>query len=297
MGKILVTGASGSLGRKTLLALLKRRPADDLVALVRDPAKADDLRALGIELRQGDYHDRASLTSALAGLEKVMLTSAHAFTDRNTAHANVIDAAVKNGVSHVVFMSIIRNSDFTMKEITADDLFAEEKLRSSGLDWTIVRHPPFFEILGFYMGLQAHETGVRILEGDGKFAPATRDDLAEAHAAILAGDGHASKAYALAGSPAVSFREIAGILSDIVGREVSYTPLGHDAYVEHLKASAGVPDFIAEFAFEWVRGMNAGEWGPETGDLEVLLGRRPTTASDYFRDVYVPAARQAATIA
>jgi NAD(P)H dehydrogenase (quinone) len=90
MSKILVTGASGDIGRKTLLHLLKRRPANQLVGLVRDPVKAADLAALGVELRAADYLNPASLAPAFAGVEKLMLTSTHAFTDRKTAHANGI---------------------------------------------------------------------------------------------------------------------------------------------------------------------------------------------------------------
>ncbi|RYZ63606.1 MAG: NAD-dependent epimerase/dehydratase family protein, partial [Proteobacteria bacterium] len=93
MGKILVTGASGHVGRLTLEKLLEKKSADELIALVRDPTKAQDLEALGIELRTGDYLDRNSLLRAFQGVEKVMLTSATAFTDRKLAHANVIDAA------------------------------------------------------------------------------------------------------------------------------------------------------------------------------------------------------------
>jgi NAD(P)H dehydrogenase (quinone) len=290
VGKILVTGASGGLGRKTVLALLNHCPAEDVVGLVRDPAKAEDLKALGVEVRQGDYFDRASLTPALAGVEKVMLTSAQAFTDRNTAHANVIDAAIEAGAKHAVFMSIIRSTSFTMTTITADDLFAEDKLRTSGLDWTIVRHPPFLDVLGFYIGPKPHETGIRILEGEGKFAPATRQDLAKAHAAILTGEGHEGKEYALTGNPAVSFRDIAGILADITGADVPYTTLDAKEYVKHLQATAGVPEFVAEFALEWVQGINAGEWAQETHDLETLLGRKPTTTAEYYRAAYAAAA-------
>src|SRR5580693_6236968 len=108
LAKILVTGASGDVGRKTLLHLLKRQPADQLIGLVRDVSKAGDLAAKGIELRQGDYFDPDSLSRAFSGVERLMLTSTHAFTDRRTAQANVIDAAVNAGVRHLVSMSIFR---------------------------------------------------------------------------------------------------------------------------------------------------------------------------------------------
>jgi NAD(P)H dehydrogenase (quinone) len=119
VSKILVTGASGHLGKKTLQKLLKKKPASQLAGLVRDPAKAEDVAALGIELRQGDYLDLDSLSRAFRDVEKLMLISTQAFTDRKTAHANVIDAAVGAGMQHLVYMPIIRNanSSFVIKEV------------------------------------------------------------------------------------------------------------------------------------------------------------------------------------
>jgi NAD(P)H dehydrogenase (quinone) len=293
MSKILVTGASGVIGKKTLLHLLKLKPAAQLVGLVRDPDKAQDLAALGIELRRGDYLDKASLPSAFQGIEKLMLTSTHAFTDRNTAHANVIDAAAAAGVRHLVFMPIHRKagSGFTMKEITAEDIFTKQKLVNSGLDWTLAEHPPFLDVVGFYIGLNAYETGIRVPAGKGKFAATTREDLAAAHAAILAGKGHEGKTYNLAGDPAVSFAEIAGILSKIRGKEVPYIPVPDDEYLKIVSA-AGLPDFLPPFILKWVQGMAAGEWQDSPKDLEKLIGRKPKAAADYFRESY-PAPAQA----
>jgi NAD(P)H dehydrogenase (quinone) len=285
MSKILVTGASGDLGRKTLRHLLKRRPAKDLVGLVRDPAKAADLAALGIELRQGDYLDRASLSRAFKGVEKLMLTATHAFTERNAAHANVVDVAAATGVQHLVFMPIFRrkNSTFTMKEITEEDLFTVQKLRSSGLPYTLAQHPPFLDVLSFYVGASAHEVGVQVPPGNGKFAAATRDDLAEAHAAILTGTGHENKTYSLTGDPAVSFADIAEILSRIHGRKVPYIPVSDEQFIE-LKRPSGFPEVVIHFVLKWVHGMGAGEWQDQTRDLETLIGHKPKTAFEFFRD-------------
>ncbi|MEI9942239.1 MAG: NAD(P)H-binding protein [Pseudomonadota bacterium] len=291
MSKILVTGASGDIGRKTLLHLLKKRPASELVGLVRDPAKAEDLAALGIELRQGDYLDNASLAAAFKGIEKLMLTSTHAFTPRNEAHGNVIDAATAAGVKHLIFMPIHRKagSTFAMKEITDEDIFTIRKLKASGMAWTLAEHPPFMDVLGFYVGLKANETGVRVPVGAGKFAAATRDDLSAAHAAILVGRDHEGKSYNLAGDPAISFQDIAKILTKLTGKEVPYIAVSDDEYLKILAAS-GLPDFIPPFIQKWVHGMAAGEWQETAGDLEKLIGHKPTTAAEYFRDEYLPQA-------
>jgi NAD(P)H dehydrogenase (quinone) len=287
MTRILVTGASGGMGRKTLQQLVKLRPAADLVGLVRDPAKAQDLAKLGIELRRGDYLDRASLSAAFDGIDKVMLISAQAFTARNEAHANVIDAASAAGVGHLVFMPVRRKpgSSFAMTEVTEEDVFAVGKLRASGLAWTLVEHPPFMDSLGVYLGSDVLEAGVRVPEGSGKFAHATREDLAAAHAAILTSHGHEGQVYNLAGDPAVSFRDIAMILSELTHRHVPYIPVSDRKYREIL-AAAGLPEPAHAFLLQWVHGMIGGEWEETPGELEMLIGRKPTSTAEYLREVY-----------
>jgi NAD(P)H dehydrogenase (quinone) len=295
MKKILVTGASGDIGRKTLKHLLEKKPANQLVGLVRDFEKAKDLADLGIELRKGDYMEPDSLKKAFRDVEKLMLVSTHAFTERKTAHANAVDAAVESGVQHVVFMPISRkkNSNFTMKEITEEDIFTKQKLEDSGLDYTFAEHPPFLDVLGFYIGTKAHETGIRVPPGTGKFAAATRDDLAAAHAAILTGKGHENKTYTLTGDPAVSFSDIAKILSKIHGKEVPYIEISDKEYIDLVKSN-GVPDFVAEFVLKWVQGMSAGEWQDQTNHLEKLIGHKPKTAAEYFHDEFIRAQAQPA---
>jgi NAD(P)H dehydrogenase (quinone) len=245
------------------------------------------LAALGVELRPADYLNPASLAPAFAGVEKLMLTSTHAFTDRKTAHANVIDAAVTAGVKHLVYMPIFRkeHSDVRMKEITEEDIFTEQKLLSSGLTYTLAYHPPFLDVLGFYIGPNAHETGVRVPSGDGKFAAATRHDLAAAHAAILTGEGHENKSYSLTGDPAVSFSDIADILSKIHGERVPYVPISDAEYPAAI--GKNVPDFIALFVLGWVRNMNGGEWDKRTTDLESLIGHKPKSPAEFFRNGYL----------
>ena len=288
MGKILVTGASGAVGRHTLLHLLEQKPADQLVGLVRDLSKAEDLSAKGIELRQGDYLDPESLDRAFVGIDKLMLTATHAFTDRNNAHSNAIDAAVKADVKHLVFMPIMRKpkSSFSMKEITAEDIFTKKKVLSSGLAYTFAEHPPFLDNIHFYIGQRAHETGVLVPAGDGIFAAATRDDLGAAHASILAGRGHEGKTYRLTGNPAISFADIATLLSEATGKEVPYNAVSEEEYIK-IKSAEGWPPFIVDFAKGWVHGMNTGEWAEETGDLETLIGRKPTSPADFFRNQYI----------
>lgn len=287
MTKILVTGASGNIGRLTLKHLMNRVPADALVGLARDPAKAADLAAKGIEIREGDYFDPDGLVRAFSGVDKVMLVSATAFTDRNTQHGNVINAARQAGVGHIVYMPIIHKagSPFNLPQITQEDVFVEEKLKASGLAYTLVSHPPFVENIDVYAGGNAFEKGVRTPAGEGRTAYACRDDLAEAHAVVLSEDEHENKSYALNGDQAVSFRDVAQIMTDISGNPVPFTTVSDQDYVANLIA-VGLPEPAADFVLSWVHGATAGEWDGQTGDLERLLGRKPKTPTEYLRGNY-----------
>ena len=285
MSKILVTGASGQIGRMTLQHLLRRRPATELVGLARDPGKASDLAAQGIEIRTGDYFDHASLTRALAGVEKMLLVPSVAFTDRSTQHANVISAAEEVGVQHLVYTPIIRKagSGLELPHVTEHDTFTLGRLEASGLRSTILGHPPYVDSLALFIGADASTSGVRVPAGDGHVAAATREDLAEAQAVALTEPGHEGRTYALHGAPPVSFSDVAEILSEIRGTAVHHVPVSDEEYLE-LQVAGGLPGPAAEFMLSWVRAINTGEWDDQPGDLERLLGREPTTSAEFLRD-------------
>ncbi|MDR7128009.1 NAD(P)H dehydrogenase (quinone) [Algoriphagus sp. 4150] len=279
MTKILVTGTTGVVGKSTVEHLLKKGiPASQLIGLSRKKESLEDLTAKGVEVRVGDYFDYNSLLHAFEGVDKVMLTSAIAFTDRSTQHYNAITAARQAGVKHVVYMSIMRKegSGRIMPEVTESDLFTEQVLKSSGLDYTILYHPPFADLLSFYYGPNPYESGIKVPANHGKMAPATRDELAEAHAEILSTPGHENKTYSLGGSHAVSFSDIANILTEIKGQSVSFTAIRAEEYIDGIVAQ-GVARHVAEFITGWVLAIEGGEFEYQSGDLERLLGRKTKT--------------------
>jgi NAD(P)H dehydrogenase (quinone) len=294
MGKLLVTGATGHLGRQTLQILLEQVPAERLTGLARDPSRATDLVQRGIEIRQGDYFDYESLVRAFAGVEKLLLISTHAFTDRNTQHFNAIAAAKQVGVKHAIYTAIQRDDDLGINQIgvTESDVFTEQALQASGLAYTILRHPIFLDQLGNYIGRDAYNTGVRVPPGEGTVAPALQRDLAAANAAVLTQDGHENNTYTLTGSEAASFREIAAALSEIHGATVPYVPISIEEYIEGF-VKLGLPRHVAEFMTAWTEGVNLGAFSNNTKDLERLIGYRPTSYREFFARHYpeiVPAA-------
>jgi len=287
MGKLLVTGATGNLGRLTLQALLTQVPPDRLAGLVRDPSRATDLAEQGVDIRKGDYFDHDSLVEAFAGVDRLLLVSAEAFTDRDTQHANVITAAKQAGVQHVIFTAVQRREDSDARQVgvTDGDIFAENALKNSGLTYTILRHPVFTEVLGGHLGADPYDNGVRVPEGDGTVAPATRHDLAAANVAVLTQDGHENATYTLGGSEAASFRDIANALTEIHGSEVPYVPITAEEYTEGYLAQ-GVPREVAEFLTAWVTAIGGGAFSENTGDLERLVGYRPTSYREFLAQHY-----------
>ncbi len=282
MTKILVTGATGVVGKNTIEHLLKKGvPASQIIGLSRTKENLKDLAAKGVEIREGDYFDYNSLLLAFEDVDKIMLTSAIAFTDRFTQHYNVITAARQKGVKHVVYMSIMRKegSGRIIPEVTESDRFTEQVLKSSGLDYTIVYHPPFADLLSFYYDPNPYENGIKVPANDGKMSPATRDELAEAHAKILSTPGHENKTYSLGGSHAISFSGIAKILSEVKGQPVSFNTITANEYIDSI-VGKGVARHVAEFITAWVLAIEGGEFEHQSGDLERLLGRKTKTFGD-----------------
>jgi len=276
MSKILVTGVTGAIGKSTVKYLLKKGiPSTEIAGLSRKGKDITDLTAKGIEVRLGDYSDYDSLVRAFKGVNKVMLTSAVAFTDRAAQHYNVITAAHEAGVKHVVYMAIMRKagSERIMPEITESDLLTEQLLKSSGGNYTIVYHPPFTDVLSIYYGGNPYDNGIKVPAGNGKMAPAVRDELAEAHAEILATDGHENKSYSLGGSEAISFADIAKVLEDVKGKPVPFSTIPPDLYIEEIVAKGASPK-VAEFLTNWVVAISEGEFEYRSGDLEQILGRK-----------------------
>jgi NAD(P)H dehydrogenase (quinone) len=284
MTKILVTGVTGVVGKGTVEHLLNKGvPASQIIGLSRKKEATEDLSAKGIEIRIGDYFDYDSLVHAFEGIDKVMLISSVAFTDRSTQHYNAITAARQAGVKHVVYMSIMRKerSGRIMPEITESDLFTEQVLKSSGLDYTILYNPPFMDLLSFYYGSNPFESGIKVPANNGKMAPATRDEISEAHAEILSTQGHENKTYSLGGSDSVSFSDIAKILSELKGQPVEFTTITPEDYIDSIVAQ-GPPHHVAEFITSWVMAIEEGEFEQQSGDLEQLLGRKSQTFKEYI---------------
>jgi NAD(P)H dehydrogenase (quinone) len=282
MTQILVTGATGALGHQVVEFLLQRVPAGDIVALARDPAKLQAFAEQGVQVRSGDYLDPASLERAFAGVDKLLLVSARAFTDAFRQHTNVIEAAKRVGVRHLHYISLqhAEGSTVEIPQVTQWEKETEALLHASGLPVTILRNTMYFDTLPF--GKSVEKAGLRAPAGRGVGAFASRRDLAEGAAAVLASEGHAGKLYTLTGGEAVGMAEIALAMSEANGREVEYREVSEAEFVA-ARIEEGFPEPVANFLAAWFQAIAAGEFSEVTTDLERLLGRPPQTARDFYR--------------
>lgn len=287
MKKILVTGATGKLGNAVVRSLVQKIPASAVVALARDASKAQALTTLGVEVRQGDYTDFDSLVTAFAGVEKIYLVSAVAFSDRVAHHKNVIDAAHLAGVHHVIYTSIQRVNDelAPIEGVTESDIATEQMLKASGLAYTIVEHPLYAEGLPTFIGADAANGGFSGPAGNGRIALVNIDELAEAGANLLIQEGHENRTYVLNSGQPWSFQDIADSLSRLTGKPVTYQPISAQTFIA-ARESEGWPTSVAHFINGWFAAIEQGAFDQGSRTLEELLGRKPKDLDALVKEAF-----------
>lgn len=278
---IVVTGATGQLGRAIVESLVKRVGAENVGASAREPGEAKPLADLGVRVRHGDFEDKASLAKAFEGAAQVLVVSSNARAsggDTLAQHRNAIEAAKAAGVKRIVYTSQISSSPTSEFAPALDHAATEVMLRDSGLAWTALRNG-FYATSGILMTSDAWTTGV--LEGppDGKVSWTAHADLADAAAAILAGRTFDGPTPPLTGAEALDFEDLARIGAEILGRPVRRWVTDDEAQRAKLVAR-GVPAVVANIALGYYRASRAGEFAAVDPTLEQLIGKKPLAMRD-----------------
>jgi len=271
MRKIGITGATGQLGRLIVEKLKAKVDASNLVALVRSPEKAADL---GIEARKFDYNHPAELNEGLKGIDFLMMVSASEVGKRLPQHRNIIEAAKKNGVNRIVYTSLL-HADTSTISLAEEHRATEAMLKSSGIPYTILRNGWYTE--NYTMSIaNVLNAGVVIgASGEGKISAATREDYAEAAAAVLTGEGHEGKVYELAGDEPFTMKEYAAEIAKQTGKDIQYVHLTVEEYAEKL-AAFGMPEAVAKMFAGFDRDAGNNQLFDDSKTLSKLIGR-PTT--------------------
>ncbi|GAA4175163.1 SDR family oxidoreductase [Gryllotalpicola koreensis] len=273
---VLVTAASGHLGRLVVDALLARgaRPSD-IVATARNVAKLADLADRGVRTAELDYARPETIAAALDGVDSLLFISASEPGGRTALHQNVIDAAAAAGVQKLVYTSAPRATTSTLA-VAPDHKATEEAIAAAGIPATILRNNWYTENYAGALATAAESGVLAASAGDGRVASATRADFAEAAAVVLLEDGHLGQVYELGGDVAWNFTELAAAMSEVLGREVRYTPLSTEEHLAALEA-AGLDAGVAAFVTAIDTGIRHGELAETDGTLSRLIGR-PTTS-------------------
>lgn len=278
---ILITGATGNLGRLIIESLIERgADPQSILAGARDVAKGADL---GVPVVHLDYTDPASIAAALQGVDSVVLVSGSEVGQRVAQHRAVIDAAKAAGVSKLVYTS-------APKATTSDLVLApehkatEELIAASGIPAVILRNNWYTENYAADL-VRAADTGVLAAGvGDGRVASASRKDFADAAAVVALEDGHIGEVYELGGDVAWNYGDLAAAISEITGRSVEYQPLTAEEQAAALEA-AGLDAGTVGFVVALDSGIRDGALADTDGTLARLIGRPTTPLVDGLRAV------------
>lgn len=282
---LLVTGASGQLGRLVLDDLLasgKVAPAG-IVATTRDPAKLADYAARGVTVRAADFDDPASLDAAFAGAGKVLIISTDALMEpgkRLVQHKAAVAAAKKAGVKHILYTSMPQPED-SLVTFAPDHLGTEEAIKATGIPYTFLRNGWYAENL-FQSLPHALATGAWYTStGTGRIAHITRADTAAALAGALLKAGNESRTYTLTGTRSHTAEEIAALVSAATGKPLKVVQVSDAQLAEGLKA-AGLPEGFIPTVVSFDANTREGKIAAVTLDAETLSGRKTTPLEDFI---------------
>jgi len=298
MARIVVSGASGNLGRKITQLLLERIPAGELTLVTRTPAKLADRQAQGVAVHTGDYRDPAGLERAYAGKDTLMLISGLDVTHRVPEHRNAIDAARRAGIRHIVYTSTAGIHPRNPTLSASDHIQTEADLRISGLVHTVLRNAAYAEVFPTIAAQPALKSGKWYqVPGEGRFAPVSRWDVARcAVHCLLDVERHGGATYEISGPELVTFREIAALTADVYGVPIEYVTVTPEERFAQFDAM-GVP---RKYSADMQVHPDAHVWSSEemvSADLafaqdfhailsrhvHFITGREPAT----LRDVYM----------
>lgn len=289
MSKILITGATGHLGRAVVNELINQQQVDQIVVMARDLSKTSDLKETGVTLVQGDYDNCDSLVKAFEGIDKLYFVSGSDVANRVKQHENVVKAAKAANIGQIVYTSFQRKTEDGTSPIACvaqAHLLAEKLIMESGLTYTILKHALYSDVLPMFIGDQVINTGnIFLPAGNGKCPYTSRSDMALAGAAILTGARHENRSYDIAVSNTYSFYDIANSLSELSGKKIEYTAPDPETFTNVLKQN-GVPEegIMATLAF--CQAIAVGEFDFPSTDLEELIGKKPENLKEFLRNAY-----------
>jgi NAD(P)H dehydrogenase (quinone) len=278
--RIVITGASGHLGRLVTEAVLETVAPSDVILVTRRPDALGDLAGRGAEVRRGDFDEPASLPGAFAGGDRMLLISTDAIGSRVGQHRAAIDAAAQAGVRSVAYTGGINPSDSNPASVMFEHRATEEHLRASGMAWTFLRDNIYADVLAPAAAAAIGSGRLVTNEGDGRTGYVAREDCAAVAAAVLTSDGHDGKAYDVTGPEALGPRELAALYAELSGKPVEPVFLDDAAWVAAMVEHAGMPEPVAQAYSTFGIAARRGYWAPVSTVVRDVAGREPKPVRD-----------------
>lgn len=244
---LVVTGASGALGRLVVAALLERVAASELILVTRSPDSLADVARLGATVRYGDFERGASLPAAFAGGRRMLVISTIGAADTAAAHRAAFEAAAEAGVEHIVWTSVsnpVKANPFPAAKIHAR---SEQDLRAAGVAWTILRNALYADLRAQIAAKYSHDGRWTTNMGHGSHAFVARTDCAAAAAAALIESASAGRVYDVTGPELVDAQQYVALLEEFGGRQVVRDDVDDAEYERYRAAFSADPDNSAYF--------------------------------------------------
>ena len=274
--KLVITGASGQLGRRAAEMVLAAAAAEDVILTTRTPDALASFAERGAAVRRADFAEPRTLSAAFAGAERLLLVSATELATRTAQHRAAIDAANAAGVRHVIYTSGLRPEPPNPAVVASSHYATEQVLAQSGMAWTVLRNSLYADYQlpeaerALHAGVLVHN------RGRGAVAYVAREDCAAAAAAVLLGDGHAGAVYDITGSEAFTADGLAALYADLGGRPVRAQALDDAAFIAALVGAATGDDHLrygAELVASFGRSIREGYMSACTDHVAILTER------------------------
>jgi NAD(P)H dehydrogenase (quinone) len=286
---LMVTGANGNLGGQVVANLKALVGPKGFIAGTRDPSSpfARELAASGVEVRRADFDDPETLAQAFAGVEAALIISTYAANwARPGQNLNAIQAAGHAGVRRLAYTSFAGAGPASSAEhSTLVHYPTEQALMASGMDYTILRHALYADIM---VGDLDETLATGVLRRAGGSAPCAyiaRDDLGLSAATVLARPGHANRIYTETMAETLTGDQIAALMSEVFGRQIRYEAVPSDEWAQYMTEHWGVPAELSKSSISSMRAVENGEFDLVSSDYETITGRPPKTMRAFLEGV------------
>ena len=286
---LMVTGANGNLGGRVIANLREMVGPAGMVAGTRDPSSpfARKLAASGVAVRRADFDEPATLAAAFEGVEAALFISTYAAnSERAQQNLNAIQAAGKAGVKRLAYTSFAGASPTATADHSVQVHWpTEQALMASGMDYTILRHALYADIMVGDLD-ETLATGVlRRAGGSSRCAYIARDDLGYSAATVLARSGHENRVYTETMESTLTVDEVAALMSEVFGRTIRYEAVPSADWGAYMTEHWGVPAALSKSSLGTMRAVENGEFDIATGDYEAITGRKPQTMKQFLESV------------